>query len=43
VWEIMETFGGTTEELYHYVAGKFDYNKLSKKKAIEISKIKNEL
>ena len=25
----METFGGTTEELYHYVASKFDYNKLS--------------
>ena len=34
VWEIMETFGGTIEELYHYVASKFDYNKLSKKKPI---------
>ena len=43
VWKIMETFGGTTEELYHYVASKFDYNKLSKKKAMEIAKIKNEL
>ena len=39
----METFGGTTEELYHYVADKFEYNKLSKKKAIEISKINNEI
>ena len=43
VWEIMETFGGTTEELYRYVASKFEYNKLSKKKAIEIFKINNEL
>ena len=43
IWDIMETFGGTTEELYHYVASKFDYNKLSKKKAMEIAKIKNEL
>ena len=35
----METFGGTTEELYHHVASKFDYNRLSKKKAMEIFKI----
>ena len=38
---IMETFGGTTEELYRYVASKFDYNRLSKKKAIEIFKLNN--
>jgi phosphosulfolactate synthase (CoM biosynthesis protein A) len=41
VWEIMETFGGTIEELYRYVADKFEYNKLSKKKAIEIFKLNN--
>ncbi len=41
VWEIMETFGGTIEELYIDVASKFDYNRLSKKKAIEIFKLNN--
>ena len=41
VWEIMEKFGGTTEELYRYVANKFDYNRLSKKKALEIFKLNN--
>ena len=41
VWEIMETFGGTIEELYIDVASKFEYNRLSKKKAIEIFKLNN--
>ena len=37
----METFGGTTEKLYRYIADKFEYNRLSKKKAIEIFKLNN--
>ena len=41
LWEIMEEFGGTTEELYHYVSSKFDFKKLTKKKAIEIFKLNN--
>ena len=41
VWEIMETFGGTTEELYIDVSSKFEFRKLTKKKALEIFKLNN--
>ena len=43
VWKIMETFGGTTEELYIDVSSKFEFRKLTKKKALEIFKINNDI
>jgi len=43
LWKIMETFGGTTEELYIDVSSRFDFRKLTKRKALEIFKINNEI
>ena len=39
----MEEFGGTTEELYIDVSSKFEFRKLTKKKALEIFKLNNSI
>ena len=43
LWEIMEEFGGTTEELYIDVSSKFEFRKLTKKKALEIFRLNNSI